>query len=218
MRPFSPLLHGVGIRTEKTFFQGQASPFRGPDGFPAVTRTKQHGGLGAGLVKWAHERLNIPLRRHIFRGEKHKQLTPVKQEGDRSTLKWVKHQAARRWAGCNQSSSECSLELQNIRAGRHLKGCFGATSFCREEIWGWEKSSDPRKVTQPGTAVKDQRSGVLTPTIPSETTCAHSGSGRRVPVPKWFSLWLEAQGKDVFWSDCPEGSKSRKSQMSQGQY
>jgi len=73
---------------------------------------------------------NIQLRRHIFRSEKHQHLTPVEQEEGNNMLKWVKHQASRQWAGCNQSPlSECSLELQNIRAGKHLKGSSSANFF-----------------------------------------------------------------------------------------
>lgn len=50
-------------------------------------------------------------------------LLPRSRRTATKMLKWVNHQASRQWAGCNQSSfSECSLELQNIRTGRHLKG------------------------------------------------------------------------------------------------
>lgn len=50
-------------------------------------------------------------------------LLPQSRRTATKMLKWVNHQASRQWAGCNQSSfSECSLELQNIRPGRHLKG------------------------------------------------------------------------------------------------
>ena len=57
----------------------------------------------------------------------------MEQEDSEKMLKWVKHQVSRQWAGFNQSSfSECSLELQNITTGRHLKGSSSATIFFLE--------------------------------------------------------------------------------------